>query len=982
MKNIKFLFLLILFSASTNLKSQNIIDSINYQLRNYFGNLILPTPQKDFNWDMAAHVVDSTVFSTNFTDTISSFKWEMIYKEMRNSAYDTTFIPSFDSFYEPILNKRKDTIDILTLYFDYYRFKPSALESNTYFNFDTVNNILTDKIPRIGHPYKEHTVFSASPSHQTSNYQNFVFRMDPSLMFYDSFNQLSSLNPHNLYMRVNFNDGNGWQPVSFSNINYFNVDYQIAGKQVINVEIHRGNQFKNLLAKSTSAINTKGFKNNAEDMPNHVLNFSQMKINVYEPCEKSPTGNDKTIIYVEGYDVLEFIASEAISAQDLYNFKIKESGLSDLRNFGYRIIVIDWVKSSQSMRLNSKNLVNLLEYLKCGNIIGGNAVDEEFVIIGESMGGIVASHALLTMEKQVNQNSCYPEKKHNVRLLITNDSPFQGAHIPISLQNIARISYHLVTVTGLRNMKFIYDLILPGFSQYLTRDVLLESDAAKELLSSYASIPSIFLPIAIYPPHPKRVDFMNELNNLGGYPKDCKIVAMSDGNLKGLGQTRYWDGDFRNSGDKLLDLSATTFITILGKKINFIGLGLKLNTDPNGFGNLGSIDMGIYRIRIKLKWFGFRINFNWDNFALLNWNGNLDGKSVASGGILNLNSEVLDSLNKRLSYNGQGHWNTILGLDWLGLDLSLKSDGLHWNFIPVSSALNYNMSVNNLALDNMPVTSFMNNHNIKFDVVYGKKVERISNKIVDEPLMQNINKYNQFHTILINDTLRDNSLTPFQFRKYDYSCSAGFNPNRMIRMLNREIGDNILYLNNRSATLCSSSFTVSDEIHVNVPNPNYNYSNFNSIDALASTYSYNEPFINSNTNDIIRFTTSSSNLIYLPPFSSRYVSRQLDFKNCCFNYKFLNDEFEDFSYSDKQDTKLKLFPNPANNYITAKLTRVEKGYITIEIYDINGKLIQSESLYINDNVENFYLPIQLGSKLNSGLYFLKVVNNNNLYIFI
>ena len=196
--------------------AQTSVDSINWQLRALFTNLAKPVPPRLFNWDMAVHTVDSSLFiPINYTDTISIDNWYEMYTEMRNSAYDTIPMITADSVINHCYQVGPDTINIASMFYDYYRFKPDAMTTNIYFDFDTVNNILTDKIIRPGFPYDIFKVFSASPITNTAKRNQVIFRFAPDNTFYDNFNPLdANAGNSGTILRVNFNEGTGWHNVT------------------------------------------------------------------------------------------------------------------------------------------------------------------------------------------------------------------------------------------------------------------------------------------------------------------------------------------------------------------------------------------------------------------------------------------------------------------------------------------------------------------------------------------------------------------------------------------------------------------------------------------------------------------------------------------------------------------------------------------------------------------------------------------------
>jgi len=67
----------------------------------------------------------------------------------------------------------------------------------------------------------------------------------------------------------------------------------------------------------------------------------------------------------------------------------------------------------------------------------------------------------------------------------------------------------------------------------------------------------------------------------------------------------------------------------------------------------------------------------------------------------------------------------------------------------------------------------------------------------------------------------------------------------------------------------------------------------------------------------------------------------------------------------------KVFPNPTTDKIQLRLELEDINNLSYQIYDINGKFLQSEEIL------QFTTEIQL-SQLPTSVYFLKIIRNNNL----
>ena len=114
-----------------------------------------------------------------------------------------------DTVFAKASNFYEDTIIMGLLNHAFYKLIDSSMTTNSYFNFDTTNTILTDKASRPGFPYIDNTIFIAAPLKSTSNFTNPVFRIDPQFIFYDYFTSTNFT--HGNTFRIDFGDGNGWK---------------------------------------------------------------------------------------------------------------------------------------------------------------------------------------------------------------------------------------------------------------------------------------------------------------------------------------------------------------------------------------------------------------------------------------------------------------------------------------------------------------------------------------------------------------------------------------------------------------------------------------------------------------------------------------------------------------------------------------------------------------------------------------------------
>ena len=227
---------------------------------------------------------------------------------------------------------------------------------------------------------------------------------------------------------------------------------------------------------------------------------------------------DKPIIILDGFD-----PGDSRDIAGLYNsLNFGGQNMADiLRSEGFDIVVLnapsyttggkDIDGGSDYIQRNAMVLVALIDLLNSQKV-----GDEELVVLGPSMGGLIGRYGLSYME----QNNLPTE----TRLYISFDSPHRGANIPISLQYL--INY-LAEQTGDPDAIAIADGVL-------------NSAAAKEMLydhlsghllngSAFEQDPTLLLPAGA----PNFRDaFQAELDAIG-FPQQVRNVAMVNGSSIG-----------------------------------------------------------------------------------------------------------------------------------------------------------------------------------------------------------------------------------------------------------------------------------------------------------------------------------------------------------------------------------------------------------------------------------------------------------------
>jgi len=239
---------------------------------------------------------------------------------------------------------------------------------------------------------------------------------------------------------------------------------------------------------------------------------------------------DKPIIVVDGFD-----PGDTRSITGLYDLLSYEatSGTENLADFvrgeGFDVVILNFPiytrpddmalidGGADFIERNAMLLVDLI------NIINTDKVgNEQNVIIGPSMGGLISRFALGYMEQQTLD--------HDTRLWLSFDAPHHGANVPIGLQHqLNVVAFGLQTTLAGDNSVVELQPLISSF---------LRSPAAKQLLVDHLDAhlangstvdfdPSIVLPVA----DPFRAIFDSNINNLTstGYPENTRNVAIING---------------------------------------------------------------------------------------------------------------------------------------------------------------------------------------------------------------------------------------------------------------------------------------------------------------------------------------------------------------------------------------------------------------------------------------------------------------------
>lgn len=330
------------------------------------------------------------------------------------------------------------TEDVLlaALYYNYQQYKTNAVSNG---DVTVSNDQIFDVAGR--NPYNTKSVFGASPLNKRLQGDTFTFKLPSGLIHTNTSLSLSQV-------QVNFDDGNGYQTITLNTAK--SVTYTSGGEKDITVKMVYTNG-PTLYSQSkiwVDYIPSGGGQTQARfnGFGNDVI-FDEESITGDPYQGTSATGLvtvelapghtelTKPLIVVEGFDPEnEFNYTRLINTANVgsinrvinlgNNLTLNQA----IEDEDYDLVFVDFEDSTTHIQRNAYMLEAVIDWVNDQKV--GN---EQNVVLGMSMGGLVARYALRHMELN--------SENHDTRLYISHDSPHQGANVPLAYQAMVR---HLV----------------------------------------------------------------------------------------------------------------------------------------------------------------------------------------------------------------------------------------------------------------------------------------------------------------------------------------------------------------------------------------------------------------------------------------------------------------------------------------------------------------------------------------------------------
>ncbi|SHF02269.1 hypothetical protein SAMN05444278_1182 [Psychroflexus salarius] len=234
----------------------------------------------------------------------------------------------------------------------------------------------------------------------------------------------------------------------------------------------------------------------------------------------------KPLIVVEGLDTGIMGQGGSIGDSDIGRFfqYVDQSASTDLQNLitnnttiDYDIVYVNWDNGTDYIQRNAYVLEDVIKWVNERKAEAGST--EPNVVLGQSMGGLVARYALKDMENDTDLD-------HDTSLYISHDAPHQGAHIPLGILHMGRHVVNEFIQTPLGNVS----IPINGTGSYglATIDDLLDAPAVNQMLINNVDTNGNRT-------NATHLAWQSELQNMG-YPQQTRNISLSNASHCGNGQ--------------------------------------------------------------------------------------------------------------------------------------------------------------------------------------------------------------------------------------------------------------------------------------------------------------------------------------------------------------------------------------------------------------------------------------------------------------
>jgi len=506
MKKIFSLLFATILSVSYIVAQKDYLSEINY----IFDKLDKSRIETGLLSDYGTHLIelkyyDGVLSDSNFVNISTFYKLYCgLYSSKINTNANKLLLP--DTVISRIKNAicNEKTVSVAMMQFDYNSFREDAIElgllkvvDNQIYDFDLTQS-----------PYNTKQLFVVAPKEVIFSSPTVTFVFKPELWFTNLDQNIKSI-------EIRFGEKGDFVPVSWN----VPISHTFSGGGVQNMafkltrvdnSIYWGHTqiyiepIEKPLPKNRKNITINSTSEHSGGTLQIRYATSNLTINGKDTI--APTTFKKTLIVADAFDPSNIMTDKGKIDIDFF----PEYVLNLIGTLGYDIVYVDNKDGLDDIRRNAKLFQEAIEYVNAHKAEG----NYENVVLGLSMGGLVARYALKKMEN-ANIN-------HNVCKNISFDSPHRGANVPVGIQAMVRyienLDFNIFWVITVANAASLDDRLSAAIK-------LINKPASKQLLIYYMNKNYNY-------DNSTHNSFMQEYQSLG-VPQNCQNIAIANGSNNG-----------------------------------------------------------------------------------------------------------------------------------------------------------------------------------------------------------------------------------------------------------------------------------------------------------------------------------------------------------------------------------------------------------------------------------------------------------------
>ncbi|MDQ3072995.1 MAG: hypothetical protein M3Q97_07020, partial [Bacteroidota bacterium] len=447
------------------------------------------------------------------------------------------------------LNTSVGHIPLLIMAMHYNEIKPNAFTDSLLMMHGVQ---IVDVSGRPESPYSNEVLFIATPAINRSKDSTITFKLDANCIFTNITEPIQQI-------WVDFGNGSGYIPMSLGQT--AQVTYSGGAMRTIKVKVEYGSGILRCHSLFEPQLLYYSTAHNTFDLTSLNNQHSGVTVSIAYSCDNT-LELDRPLIVVEGFDPPSFGNTGTYSR---YRTGLGNELRGLLEGAGYDLVYIDFHDGADDLWRNAQAVKDVIR--KVNEIKSVNAYEN--VVLGESMGGLLARIALRQMENAMED--------HDTRLYISLDAPHQGANVPVGFEFVTAELFHIKIRANYIMTWMEVAALIPGVAEEFpitAKDVwdAATSEAAQQMLIQ----PVIFWDdlfhkgAALFPdPH---LTFQAVLDNLG-YPQQCRTVTLANGS--GISEGQGFDANAL-----ILDAEANSTQLLM----NFLPIDVVFRILPLGFG--------------------------------------------------------------------------------------------------------------------------------------------------------------------------------------------------------------------------------------------------------------------------------------------------------------------------------------------------------------------------------------------------------------